>query len=179
MAVRHLTRQMYGRLDRLDWILVRFMSAYGIHLLRWAIAIVYLWFGGLKLINASPATELVVRTVFWLPPQQALLFIGSWEVLIGVGLLFTHPLILRITLFLLWLQIAGTFQVFLLLPDIAFQGGNPLLPTLEGQYAIKNLVLITGGLVIGSTVRRKRPNYPKVTGAKCQASGEEGCLKEG
>lgn len=131
------------------------MTAYGIHLLRWVIAIVYLWFGGLKLINASPAAELVIQTLFWLPPHVALLFIGGWEVLIGVGLLFMHPLVLRVTLFLLWLQIAGTFQVFFLLPQVAFQGGNPLLPTLEGQYAIKNLVLITGGLVIGSTVRRK------------------------
>ena len=140
--------------DRLDHALVGFMSAYGIHLLRWAVAIVYLWFGGLKLINASPAAELVVRTVFWLPPRQALLIIGGWEVLIGAGLLFTHPLVLRATLFLLWFQLAGTFQVFFLLPQEAFQGGNPLLPTLEGQYAFKNLVLIAAGLVIGSTVRR-------------------------
>jgi len=144
-----------AQLDRLDQTLVRLMSDYGIHLLRWAIAIIYLWFGGLKLIDASPASELVVQTVFWLPPRIALLFIGGWEVLIGIGLLFTHPLIMRATLFLLWLQIAGTFQVFFLLPQVAFQRGNPLFPTLEGQYAIKNLVLITGGLVIGSTVRRK------------------------
>lgn len=140
--------------DWLDQTLVRLMSAYGIHLLRWAIAILYIWFGSLKLIDASPAAELVVRTVFWLPPPIALVFIGSWEVLIGAGLLFTHPLVLRATLFLLWLQIAGTFQVFFLLPEAALRGGNPLLPTLEGQYAIKNLVLITAGLVIGSTVRR-------------------------
>jgi uncharacterized membrane protein YkgB len=138
----------------MDQTLVRLMSAYGIHLLRWAIAVLYLWFGSLKLINASPAAELVVRTVFWLPAHLALVFIGSWEMLIGAGLLFTHPLVLRATLFLLWLQIAGTFQVFFLLPEAAFQGGNPFLPTLEGQYAIKNLVLIAGGLVIGSTVRR-------------------------
>ena len=147
--------KFYAQLDRLDQTLVRLMSDYGVHLLRWAIAIVYLWFGGLKLIDASPASELVVQTVFWLPPRIALLFIGGWEVLIGIGLLFTHPLVMRATLFLLWLQIAGTFQVFFLLPQVAFQGGNLLLPTLEGQYAIKNLVLITGGLVIGSTVRRK------------------------
>ncbi len=143
-----------SRIDWLDQTLVRLMSAYGIHLLRWAIASLYLWFGSLKLLDASPAAELVVQTVFWLPPRVALLFIGSWEVLIGAGLLFTHPLALRATLFLLWLQIAGTFQVFFLLPEAAFQGGNPLLPTLEGQYAIKNLVLIAAGLVIGSTVRR-------------------------
>ena len=147
-------------LDKLDQSLVRFMLDYGITLLRWAIAIVYIWFGGLKLFNASPAAELVVRTLFWLPPSTSLLLIGGWEVLIGVGLLFTHPLILRFTLFLLWLQILGTFQVFFLLPQVAFQGGNPLLPTLEGQYAIKNLVLLTAGLVIGSTVRRL-PRFQK------------------
>lgn len=141
-------------LNRMDQTLVGLMSAYGIHLLRWAVSIVYLWFGGLKLINASPAAELVVKTVFWLPPRQALVFIGSWEVLIGIGLLVVHPLVLRATLFLLWLQAAGTFQVFFLLPQEAFQGGNPLLPTLEGQYAFKNLVLVAAGLVIGSTVRR-------------------------
>jgi len=136
-------------LDRVDEKLVAFMAAYGIHVLRWALAIIYLWFGGLKLINASPAAELVVKTVFWLPPRHALMFISGW--------VKSRPTpILRATMFLLWLQVAGTFQVFFLLPQDAFQGGNPLLPTLEGQYAFKNLVLIAAGLVIGSTVRRAR-----------------------
>jgi putative oxidoreductase len=156
MSLRNTTVHIYSWLNQLDRQLVGFMSTYGIHLLRWSIAIVYLWFGALKLINASPAAELVVRTVFWLPQREALLFIGGWEVLIGLGLLATHPMILRVTLFLLWLQVAGTFQVFILLPQVAFEGGNPLLPTLEGQYAIKNLVLIAAGLVIGSTVRQPR-----------------------
>lgn len=156
MSLRRPTLHFYAWLNQLDRRLVGFMSGYGTHLLRWSIAIVYLWFGGLKLINASPAAELVVRTVFWLPPHEALLFIGGWEVLIGLGLLSTHPLVIRLTLFLLWLQLAGTFQVFFLLPRVAFQNGNPFLPTLEGQFAIKNLVLITAGLVIGSTVRRSR-----------------------
>jgi uncharacterized membrane protein YkgB len=154
MLIRNFNLPFHSWLNRLDAILVRFMSAYGLHLLRWAIAIVYLWFGGLKLINASPAAELVVQTVFWLPPHTALLFIGGWEVLIGLGLLFMQPLVLRATLFLLWLQMAGTFQVLVFFPQAAFQGGNPLLPTLEGQYVIKNIVLITAGLVLGSTVRR-------------------------
>ncbi len=150
-----LQSRFRARFDSMDLALVRIMSAYGIHALRWAIAIIYIWFGGLKLINASPAAELVVQTLFWLPPRVAVLLIGSWEVLIGIGLLFTHPLVLRATLFLLWLQVAGTFQVFFLLPQAAFQRGNALLPTLEGQYAIKNLVLIAAGLVIGSTLRQR------------------------
>lgn len=64
MNTRNLNVPFVSWLDRLDQALVRFMSAYGIHLLRWAIAMVYLWFGGLKLLNASPAAELVVQTVF-------------------------------------------------------------------------------------------------------------------
>ena len=153
MAVESVNRSVRVWADGIDQRLVRFMATYGIRLLRLAVAVVYLWFGGLKLLGASPAGELVVRTVLWLKPSTALQFIGGWEVLIGIGLLFSHPLVLRVTLLLLWLQIAGTFQIFFLLPDAAFQGGNPLLPTLEGQYAIKNIVLITAGLVIGSTVR--------------------------
>jgi uncharacterized membrane protein YkgB len=152
MAFR--TRALIQQADLVDRRIVNFMARHGIHLLRLAISVLYLWFGGLKLLNASPVAELVARAVFWLPPDLALAFIGWWEVLIGAGLLFTHPVVVRATLFLLWLQIAGTFQVFFLLPEVAFQGGNPLLPTLEGQYAFKNLVLITAGLVIGSTVRQ-------------------------
>lgn len=147
-------------LDRIDQWLVGWMAANGIHLLRWAVAIIYVWFGGLKLINASPAKELVVRTLFWLPPRPALLFIGGWEVLIGIGLMFAHPMVLRVTLLLMWLQLAGTFQTFVLLPQMVFQDGNPLLPTIEGQYAIKNLVLITAGLAIGSTVRGRDQTKP-------------------
>lgn len=154
MSLRKLFAPYRVWFDRIDQTLVRFMSDYGIHALRWAIALIFIWFGGLKLINASPAADLVVQTVFWLPPDTAMVLIGGWEVLIGIGLLFTHPLILRGTLFLLWLQIAGTLQVFFLLPHVAFQGSNPLIPTLEGQYVIKNVLLITAGLVIGSTVRR-------------------------
>ncbi len=61
-------------------------------------------------------------------------------------------MVLRGTLFLLWLQMAGTFQVLVFFPMQAFQGGNFLFPTLEGQYVIKNLAIIAGALVIGSTV---------------------------
>jgi hypothetical protein len=78
MSPENTRRPFLAWLDRLDQRLVGLMSAHGIHLLRWAMSVVYLWFGGLKLIDASPAAELVVKTVFWLPPRQALLFIGGW-----------------------------------------------------------------------------------------------------
>ena len=49
---------------------------------------------------------------------------------------------------------AGTFLVLVVKPEIAFQGGNPLLLTTEGEFVIKNLVLIAAGLVVGGSVQR-------------------------
>jgi uncharacterized membrane protein YkgB len=51
--------------------------------------------------------------------------------------------------------LAGTFLVLVVRPDIAFQAGNPFLLTTEGEFVVKNLVLIAGGLVVGSTVRKR------------------------
>jgi hypothetical protein len=59
---------------------------------------------------------------------------------------------MRITLLLLFLQMAGTFTPILLFPAEVFTR-IPYAPTLEGQYIIKNLVLISAGIVIGATVR--------------------------
>ncbi len=132
--------------------MVSFMAAYGIKLLRISVAIIFIWFGALKVIGRSPVYELISRTVYWVSPEFFVPFLGVWEIVVGVGLLCR--LALRLTLLLFWLQLAGTFLVLLLRPDIAFQFGNPLLLTTEGEFVIKNLVLIASGLVIGSTVER-------------------------
>ncbi len=53
----------------------------------------------------------------------------------------------------------GTFLVLLVLPEVAFQDGNILLLTVEGEFVIKNLVLLSAGMVVGATVR-PRPDRP-------------------
>jgi len=139
-----------------EWVdraMVRFMHTYGTELLRISVAVVFIWFGLLKLAGRSPVYDLVARTVYWVSPEAFVPLLGVWEVAIGMGLLFRFAL--RVTLFLFWLQLAGTFLVLVLRPDIAFQRGNPLLLTTEGEFVIKNLVLIAAGLVIGATVQRK------------------------
>ena len=141
------------RWERIDRWMVGFMDTYGTELLRISVAVVFIWFGLLKIVERSPVYDLVARTVYWVSPDFFVPFLGVWEVVIGVGLLFR--LALRLTLFLFWLQLAGTFLVLVLRPDIAFQYGNPLLLTTEGEFVIKNLVLIAAGLVIGGTVQRK------------------------
>jgi len=140
--------------ERLDGLVAGFMELHGTTLLRLALALVFVWFGALKLADRSPVADLVADTVYWLPAGLFVRFLGAWEVAIGLGLLL--PLALRLTLLLFFLQMAGTFLVLVIHPGEAFQSGNPLLLTLTGEFVIKNLILITAGLVIGSTVRQNR-----------------------
>lgn len=142
------------RWDQLDRRMVRFMATSGISILRICLGVVFFWFGLLKVIGKSPVEELVAQTVYWVSPRAFVPLLGAWEVVVGIGLL--GGLAIRFVLFLFWLQMAGTFLVLVLRPDIAFQGGNPLLLTTEGEFVIKNLVLIAAGLVVGGTVRNTR-----------------------
>lgn len=139
------------RFDELDRRLIAWMAAHGTGLLRIALGVVYLWFGGLKLAGRSPVAELVAQSVPWVPPDILLPALGLWEVAVGSGLVL--GIAIRLVLLLFWLQLLGTLSVPILLPEISFQQGNPLLLTTTGEFVVKNLVLISAGLVVGSTVR--------------------------
>ncbi len=141
-------------LETLDQWMIRFMAAYGIWILRICLGIIFFWFGFLKVIGKSPVMELVAKTVYWVPAHLFVPFLGFWEMAVGVGLLCGGAL--RLTLFLFWLQMVGTFLVLVLRPDIAFQAGNPFLLTTEGEFVIKNLILIAAGLVVGGSIRRTK-----------------------
>jgi len=122
------------------------------YLVRIPIFIIFFWFGFLKIIDLSPAQELVQDTVYWMPFLSAEMWtyvIGFWEVLIGVFFLFKKTTL--IAMLLLLIQMSGTFLPLVILPEITFQDSNPFLPTLEGQYIIKNIIIITAALIIGRT----------------------------
>jgi uncharacterized membrane protein YphA (DoxX/SURF4 family) len=142
--------------SRVDTRITRWMARYGILLLRLSLGLIFLWFGILKFFpDLSPAEELVERTVQqltfgYIPAHVANLILAFWETLIGLGLI--TGIFMRITLLLLFLQMAGTFTPIFLFPAEVFTR-IPYAPTLEGQYIIKNLVLISAGIVIGATVR--------------------------
>lgn len=145
--------------NQVDKRIAAFMHLWGVPMLRWSLAIIFIWFGILKPFGLSSAEPLVLKTVDWMPlltPKQWLNVIGWWEVAIGVTFLF-RPL-LRIAIALLALQMVGTFMPLIILPSITFQpGAVPYGPTLEGQYIIKNLLIISAALTIGGTVRRGPP----------------------
>lgn len=130
------------------------MARAGIPFLRMAVGVVYIWFGALKLFpGLSPAEELVRATVPFLPGSFFVPFLGVWEVLIGLGFLTGKGL--RLAILLLFLQMPGTLSPIVLLPDRVFTA-FPYGLTLEGQYMVKNLVLIAAAIVVGSTVRGGR-----------------------
>ncbi len=136
--------------------MIQFMAHYSVLIMRISLAVVFIWFGLLKVTGYSPVVDLVAKTVYWFPPKIVIPVLGVWEIIVGYGLLF--GVLLRLTLFLFWIQMAGTFLVLVLLPHVAFQIGNPFLLTMAGEFVIKNLVLIAAGLVIGSTVRKDKKN---------------------
>ncbi|MDX1530813.1 MAG: hypothetical protein R3362_04740 [Rhodothermales bacterium] len=144
--------------DRIDRRIAGWMQRYGIRLLRYAVAVVFIWFGALKLFpGASPAEGIVRETVYWFDFDAFFPILGVWEVLIGLFLLI-RPMI-RAAIFLLFLQMPGTFLPLVLVPEACFSTWpfeapwDVLALTLEGQYIVKNLVLITAALVVGGTVR--------------------------
>lgn len=145
--------------ERTDAALTGWMARYGVTLLRLSLGVVFLWFGFLKFFpDLSPAQSLAGETIEKLTfgvvsADTAVIILAAWECLIGLGLLF--GVWLRATLALLWLQMAGTITPLFLFPDACFTH-VPYAPTLEGQYIIKNIVLISAGLVIGATVRGGR-----------------------
>lgn len=138
------------RARQVDQRLSAFFGKWGVPALRVSLAIVFIWFGALKVFGVAPVTDLVANTVYWFDPDWVVPALGVVEIIVGVGLLF--QVAMRAVLGLFFLQMIGTFLVFLLQPEVAFQDGNPFLLTVEGEFIVKNLVLIAAGMVIAGTV---------------------------
>lgn len=140
--------------ERVDARITGWMARNAITLTRVALGLVFLWFGALKFFpGLSPAEDLVRRTMAALPlvpVDVGLPLLAAWEVAIGLGLLTGR--FLRLTLLLLFLQMPGTMLPLFFFPEETFVR-VPWAPTLEGQYIVKNFVLIGAALVVGATVR--------------------------
>jgi uncharacterized membrane protein YphA (DoxX/SURF4 family) len=155
MSYYLLNRKMLlQNFDKIDRTITHWMANYGLLILRIGLGVVFFWFGALKLVpGLSPAEELVRNTIYFVEPDLFLPVLAIWEMLIGLGLIFGK--FMRLTLLLLFLQMPGTALPLLILPEVTWTA-FPIGLTLEGQYIIKNLVLIGAGLVLGGTVRGGR-----------------------
>ena len=145
------------RFQEIDQFIAGTMQQWGIPAVRLSFAVIFIWFGLLKPMGLSAAAPLVLATVDWMPLLSAetwLSVIGWWEVVIGICFLFQSTL--RIAIVLLFLQMVGTFMPLVILSGVTFQEGLiPFGPTVEGQYIIKNLMIISAALVVGGSLSKR------------------------
>ena len=143
-------------LDPIDKRITAWMARHGVALARVALGVVFLWFGAIKFVpGLSPAAELAGRTIEAITfgivtPPVGVPILAAWECLVGLGLLTGK--FLRATLLLLFVQMPGTMVPLLIFPEETFRV-FPYAPTLEGQYIIKNVVLVSAAIIVGATVR--------------------------
>lgn len=130
-----------------------FLKNRAITLLRLSMGIIYIWYGILKIIGISPVEELVFQSTHWISTHNFVIFLGFFEVLIGLFLVIKK--FLRLGLILLFLQFPGTFLPLFLNPEACFTF-IPFGLTLEGQYIFKNLILISGALILVSCLDTKQ-----------------------
>ena len=147
------------RFEVIDRNVTHWMALHGVTILRWSIGIIFIWFGALKLVpGMSPADQIATETTMavtfgLLSEDFARLALAFLELAIGIGLVTGW--FLRLTLLLLFAQMAGTLTPLFIFPEQIWTT-FPFVLTLEGQYIMKNAVLISAGFVIGATVRGGR-----------------------
>ena len=112
-------------------------------LVRLALGLVFVWFGALKLAGDSQIGFLATATIGFVPEALLTLGLGVFEVAIGLGLVL--GIALRLTLFLFWTHLGGTFLVFVLRPEIAFLGDNPFCPHRVGRVRGEEPRVCRGG----------------------------------
>lgn len=167
-------------LKRYDEPITEWMARWSMPFLRVSVGVVFLWFGVLKFFpGLSPAQTLAINTIdiltFGLFEENIIIYtLAIWETLIGVGLIF--KIYMRETLALLFLQMIGTITPIFIFPGEVFTQ-IPYGLTLEGQYIIKNAVLISAAIALGATVRGGRivanPELIKLVDKKRQENASD------
>lgn len=150
-------------LRTLDMKIINAFKAIDLPFARVSLFIVFFWFGILKVLGTSPANvlvaELLERTLPFITFQQFILLFGLFEMLIGI--LFLFPAAVRIVMPFLGIHMVTTILPLFLLPTIGWQA--PFVPTLEGQYIIKNVVLIALACVVAAnTTPLKKVKKPTI-----------------
>lgn len=140
------------QISSVDRKIIFFLRKISIPFTRISLFIVFFWFGALKVVGQSPANPLVAKLLAQTLPfvgfEQFIIFFGIFEMLIGV--LFVWPGLERLVMPLLLLHMASTSMPLFLLPQMTWSA--PFVPTLEGQYIVKNLVIIATAIGVAAHI---------------------------
>lgn len=149
-------RRAHERLERFDAAIQHWLIAHSITLLRLSLGVIFLAFGALKFFpDISPAQNLVetttnILTFGLVPGPVALVAIATLECVIGLCLLTGRAL--RGAIYLLAIQLIGILSPLVLLAPRMFSGPHHA-PTLEGQYVLKDIILLAATLLLATTLR--------------------------
>ena len=141
-AVAGLAATVTVRTDQALEVVRRYVPT----VMTFSLALLFLWFGALKVVGSSPVTTLVSATLPWFDPDVLMPALGGAEMLLAVGLLLGRAR--RLVLVALAAHLSGTFLSFVMAPELMFQDGNPLLLTVDGEFVLKNLVLVSAALLL-------------------------------
>ncbi len=140
-------------LETIDLKVINFFRRIAVPTARFGLFVIFFWFGALKIFGLSPASPLVEQlfneTLGFISFGQFMILFGLFECLIGV--LFIIPGAERLVMPLLFFHMITTFMPLFLLPEATWSGF--LVPTLEGQYIIKNLVIIASALGVAASIQ--------------------------
>ncbi len=131
----------------------------GLTMLRLGLALVFVWFGVLKFTGHSDVSALIGVTVPIVSPNVFVPILGVIETLLGIGLLV--PKARRWVLAILCMHLTGTFLTFLDAHTWMFHGHNPFLLTVDGEFVLKNFVLISAAVtLLGLTAKNRTAVVP-------------------
>ena len=129
-------------LEKFDMWFIHSLRRLSIPFARFALFVVFFWFGILKIIGTSPANPMVADLLHVTLPFMTwdvfIVLFSVYEMIIGIS--FIIPKFERLALALLIPHMIMTIMPLIFLTNMTWQGF--LTPTLEGQYIIKNLVII-------------------------------------
>lgn len=135
----------------IDLRVIQFFRQTFVPVARFSIFLIFFWFGLIKLLGLSPASPLAMalteKTVGGQYFTQLFFILALIECVIGI--LFLFPKCTRVVVPLLLFHMAIVCSPLLLVPNYTWQ--SFLVPTLEGQYIIKNAVVIAVAIGIAST----------------------------
>ena len=147
--------------EHADAAIISFFKKMGMPAARIALCIVFFWFGILKVIGASPAEPLVIDlmkvTIPFITPEHFMMFLGVYEMLVGVA--FLIPRLERVAILLLLPHLVVTSMPLFLLPSITWS--SAFVPTLTGQYIIKNLLIVATAIAVASHLEPMHPRHPE------------------
>ncbi|MEU4689837.1 DoxX family membrane protein [Actinoplanes sp. NPDC023714] len=159
----------------LEGAAVRLAERHGLLLLRLSLGIVFVWFAapkfkpGLSAVDTLAQDTIGILTLQVITGSTATYLLALLELGIGIGLLTGR--FLRLTLAALMLQMAGTLTPLVLFPQLTWKAPGVL--TLEGQFIVKNIVLVAAGFAVAASLGRVRATSRPFTGRRVRRSPDE------